>query len=109
LSRSRSSLASVLNLYAPWLVPIATANVSTPVFWTNSAAVFGSVSIASFSCTLSSSMPASFPSSASTDAPLGCAVLTTRLVRAMFYSNFRNEPSIMTLVKPASTHLAAVS
>jgi len=33
-----------VNLYAPWLVPMAMASASTPVFWTKSAASLGSVS-----------------------------------------------------------------
>ena len=104
-----SSLDSLLNLYAPCDVPIATAKVSTPVFSTNSLAVSGSVRIASFSSTLRSSIPASLPSSASTETLFGWAIATTFLVTAMFSSYFRKLPSIMTLEKPAWTHLAAVS
>ena len=88
---------------------MATAKVSTPVFSTNSFAVSGSVRMASFSSTLRSSMPASLPNSASTLTPLGWAMATTFLVTAMFSSYLRKLPSIMTLEKPASMHLAAVS
>ena len=68
---SNLNLASPLNLYAPWLVPIAIAKESQPVLSTNSLACIGSVYIAASSATFtSSSIPASFPSSASTTTPL---------------------------------------
>ena len=35
---SMSPVGRRVNLYAPWLVPIATASASTPVRWTKSAA-----------------------------------------------------------------------
>jgi hypothetical protein len=41
--RSKASFASCLNLNAPWLVPMATASESQPVFFQKSAACFGSV------------------------------------------------------------------
>ena len=40
---SNLSFASPLNLYAPWLVPIAIAKLSTPVAATKSLACFGLV------------------------------------------------------------------
>ena len=68
---SKSSFGSPLNLYAPWLVPIAMASESTPVLSTNSAASSGTVKVAFLTSTFtSSSIPASLPSSASTTAPL---------------------------------------
>ena len=67
---SNLNFASPLNLYAPWLVPIAIAKESHPVLSTNSFASSGFVYIASSAETLtSSSIPASFPSSASTTTP----------------------------------------
>ena len=63
-----------LNLYAPWLVPIAMANESTPVRVTKSSTCPGSVYEALSSVTwTSSSMPASRPNSASTVTLRGCA------------------------------------
>ena len=71
---SNLNFASPLNLYAPWLVPIAIAKESHPVLLTNSSACAGSVYIASFAATFtSSSIPANFPSSASTGTPCACA------------------------------------
>ena len=68
---SNLNFASPLNLYAPWLVPIAIAKESHPVLLTNSSAWAGSVYIASLAVTFtSSSIPANFPSSASTTTPL---------------------------------------
>ena len=68
------NFASPLNLYAPWLVPIAIAKESHPVLSTNSFAWSGSVYLASASETFtSSSIPANCPNSASTTTPLSCA------------------------------------
>ena len=68
---SNLNFASPLNLYAPWLVPIAMASESHPVLSTNSFACCGSVYLASSAATFtSSSIPANFPSSASTTTPL---------------------------------------
>ena len=68
---SNLNFASPLNLYAPWLVPIAIAKESQPVFSTNSFACSESVNIASEAETFtSSSIPASLPNSASTTTPL---------------------------------------
>jgi hypothetical protein len=44
LIASTSPVGLLVNLYAPWLVPIATANASTPVSATNRSASSGSVS-----------------------------------------------------------------
>ena len=59
-----------LNLYAPWLVPIAIAKESTPVRVTKSITSSGLVYEASSADTLtSSSTPARRPSSPSTTTP----------------------------------------
>ena len=97
-------------MYAPWLVPMAIANESTPVLATNSAASSGSVKVAlRISTFTSSSIPASLPSSASTTTPLLWAYSTTCLVRAIFSSNGNLEPSIITDVNPSSTHFLHIS
>lgn len=69
-SLGKSSFGVPLNLKAPWLVPMVMARESQPVLSTNSTASSGSVKEASWSPTFTaSSMPASFPSSASTTTP----------------------------------------
>ena len=107
---SNLSLASPLNLYAPWLVPIAIAKESQPVLLTNSSAWAGSVYIASSAATFtSSSIPANFPSSASTTTPFMCAYSTTFFVNATFSSKSYFDPSIITDVNPLSIHILHVS
>ncbi len=103
------------NLYAPWLVPIATASASTPVRSTNSSAWAGSVRQISPEPT-PSSMPPSVPSSPSTVTPRACAYSTTFFVTATLSSKLSgvlasspSEPSIITLVKPSSMALMHVS
>ena len=49
-------------MYAPWLVPIAIANESTPVLLTNSSACAGSVYLASSADTFNSLISTSFQS-----------------------------------------------
>ena len=86
-----------LNLYAPWLVPMAAASASQPERWMNSTASLGLVSEAWPSSTaMSSSTPPSCPSSASTERPLAWARSTTRRVMAMFSSKESCEASIIT-------------
>ena len=83
---------------------------SQDVLSTNSFAWSGSVYIASEADTLtSSSIPANFPSSASTTTPFECAYSTTFLVKAMFSSKSYFEPSIITDEKPLSIHILHVS
>ena len=100
-----------MNLYAPWLVPIAIARASTPVFSTNSTAWSGSVTcsrpVPPAPCP--SSIPPSTPISPSTVTPFACAISTTCRVASTLYSKLEgvlpsgiSEPSIITLVKPSS-------
>ena len=97
-------------MYAPWLVPIAIAKLSTPVSVANFNASSGFVYIACSSDTLtSSSTPANVPISASTVTFLKCAYSTTFLVSATFSSYGLLDISIITDVYPASIHSLAIS
>ena len=107
-SISNLNLASPLNLKAPWEVPIAIANESTPVLSTNSTASAGWVYLWTSEVT-SSSVPARTPSSASTTTPLECAYSTASLVILTFSSKSKWEPSIITEEKPASIQVLIAS
>ena len=72
-----------LNLWAPWEVPIAIANESTPVFVTNSSTSSGFVYVWDSAFT-SSSIPAKTPNSASTVTSFAWANSTTSLETSIF-------------------------
>src|SRR5512140_595865 len=113
-----SPVGGLVNLYAPWLVPMAMASASTWVALTNCAASLGSVSNWSCDSAPSAPWPSSFspwpdsseprqPSSPSTETPTACDISTTLLVTLTLYSKLEgvlpsviSEPSIITLEKP---------
>ena len=92
-----SPVGFLVNLYAPWLVPIAMAKASTFVFATKSAASSGSVKSISVESSPSNPWPSSAspfpvskdpkqPNSPSTLTPTECAKSTTFFVTATLYS-----------------------
>ena len=89
-------VGGLVNLYAPWDVPIAIAKASTPVCRTKSAASSGSVSICAWlnmpEAPEPSSSPArpvsndpSTPNSPSTETPMAWAISTIFLVTSILY------------------------